>query len=63
MFQLAKTYGTGPAPYRRTIAKPVAESVRVAVDGVAVPAAQVACEAATAGSPSRPTPCRQWAPG
>lgn len=47
VFQLAKTYGTGPAPYRRTIAKPVAESVRVAVDGVAVPAAQVACEAAT----------------
>lgn len=47
VFQLAKTYGTGPAPYRRTIAKPVAESVRVAVDGVAVPAAQVACEAGT----------------
>ena len=47
VFQLAKTYGTGPAPYRRTIAKPVAESVRVAVNGVAVPTAKVACAAAT----------------
>jgi uncharacterized protein (TIGR02217 family) len=32
-FQLAKTYGSGFAPYRRVIAKPVAESVRIAVDG------------------------------
>lgn len=46
-FQLAKTYGTGPAPYRRVIAKPVAESVRVAVNGIAVPPAQVSCDAST----------------
>ncbi|KQP61686.1 glycoside hydrolase family 24 [Methylobacterium sp. Leaf399] len=47
VFQLAKTYGTGPLPYRRVIAKPVAESVRVAVAGVTVPAAKVTCDAAT----------------
>ena len=47
MFQLAKTYGTGPNPYRRTLTKPVAESVRVAVNGIAVPAPQVACDATT----------------
>ncbi|KAB1072829.1 DUF2460 domain-containing protein [Methylobacterium planeticum] len=46
-FALAKTYGTGPAPYRRAIAKPVAESVRVAVAGVEVARARFACEAAT----------------
>jgi uncharacterized protein (TIGR02217 family) len=33
-FQIAKTYGGAFAPYSRTIAKPVAGSVRVAVDGV-----------------------------
>ena len=33
-FQLVKTYGEGIAPYQRTIAKPVEESVRVAVGGV-----------------------------
>ena len=32
-FQLVKTYGAGFAPYAREIAKPVAGSVRVAVDG------------------------------
>src|SRR6476469_9207406 len=32
-FQLLKTYGSADAPYRRAIAKPVAGSVRVAVDG------------------------------
>lgn len=32
-FQLIKTYGSGVAPYQRRIVKPVAESVRVAVDG------------------------------
>jgi uncharacterized protein (TIGR02217 family) len=47
VFQLAKTYGTGPAPYRRVIAKPVAETVRVAVAGVAVPLGQVACDGTT----------------
>lgn len=33
-FQLAKTYGSSFAPYTRVIAKPVAESVRIAVDGI-----------------------------
>jgi uncharacterized protein (TIGR02217 family) len=33
-FQLVKTYGVMHAPYARPIAKPVAGSVRVAVDGV-----------------------------
>jgi uncharacterized protein (TIGR02217 family) len=33
-FQLAKTYGSIHAPYQRPIAKPVAGSVRIAVDGV-----------------------------
>ncbi len=33
-FQLLKTYGAVHAPYQRAIAKPVAGSVRVAVDGV-----------------------------
>ena len=33
-FQLAKTYGGAFAPYARPIAKPVAGTVRVAVDGV-----------------------------
>jgi uncharacterized protein (TIGR02217 family) len=32
-FQLAKRYGSAFAPYQRTIAKPVAETVRVAVAG------------------------------
>jgi len=34
MFQLAKTYGGAFAPYTRPIAKPVAGSVHVAVNGV-----------------------------
>jgi uncharacterized protein (TIGR02217 family) len=33
-FQLVKAYGSEFAPWQRTIAKPVADSVRVAVDGV-----------------------------
>lgn len=33
-FQLRKTYGAGFDPYRRVITKPVAGSVRVALDGV-----------------------------
>ena len=33
-FQLVKTYGSLYAPYQRSIVKPVAESVRVAVDGI-----------------------------
>ena len=47
VFALAKTYGSGPAPYRRAIAKPVAESVRIAVGGVEVARARFTCEAAT----------------
>jgi uncharacterized protein (TIGR02217 family) len=35
-FALAKTYGDTFAPYRRVIAKPVADSVRVAVSGLEV---------------------------
>jgi uncharacterized protein (TIGR02217 family) len=38
-FQLVRTYASGPAVYARPIAKPVADSVRVAVNGVATPAA------------------------
>ncbi len=34
LFQLTKTYGAAFDPYRRPIAKPVAGSVRVAVNGV-----------------------------
>ena len=33
-FQLCKTYSSGPASYARPIAKPVAGTVRLAVDGV-----------------------------
>lgn len=32
-FQLSKTYSSGSNPYRRTITKPVASSVLIAVDG------------------------------
>jgi uncharacterized protein (TIGR02217 family) len=37
-FALSKTYGVGPAPYRRAIAKPVAGTVLVAVGGASVAA-------------------------
>ncbi|KQT58162.1 glycoside hydrolase family 24 [Methylobacterium sp. Leaf456] len=47
VFALAKTYGDGPAPYRRTIAKPVAGSVRIAVSDVEVAMARAACDPAT----------------
>ncbi|GJD29095.1 hypothetical protein PMNALOAF_0327 [Methylobacterium adhaesivum] len=46
-FGLAKTYGSGPLPYRRAIAKPVAESVTVAVAGVVLPPAAFTCDATT----------------
>jgi uncharacterized protein (TIGR02217 family) len=36
MFQLVKSYGSLFAPYQRSILKPVASSVRVAVDGAEV---------------------------
>lgn len=44
-FALVKTYGAGFAPYVRPIAKPVAGSVRVAVDGVETSA--FSCDPAT----------------
>jgi uncharacterized protein (TIGR02217 family) len=47
VFALAKTYGSGPLPYRRAIAKPVAESVTVAVAGVVLPPAAFTCDATT----------------
>ena len=46
-FALAKTYGGGLNPYTRTIAKPVAGSVWVAVAGVELPARAFACDPAT----------------
>lgn len=47
-FPLAKRYGGAHAPYDRPIAKPVAGTVRVAVDGVeAMPETGVTCDAAT----------------
>ncbi|NEV76992.1 TIGR02217 family protein [Rhodopseudomonas sp. BR0C11] len=46
-YQLVKTYGAGFAPYVRTITKPVAGSVRVAVSGVEAAAASFACDPAT----------------
>ena len=42
-FQLTKTYGGGFAPYQRAIAKPVADSVRVAVGGVEVADSAYSC--------------------
>lgn len=47
VFALAKTYGSGPAPYRRAIAKPVSGSVRIAVNGSEVPPADFVCDATT----------------
>lgn len=48
VFPLAKTYGGAHAPYRRLIAKPVAGTVRVAVNGVEQGAgAAYACDPAT----------------
>jgi uncharacterized protein (TIGR02217 family) len=46
-FQLVKTYGAMFAPYVRTIAKPVAGTVVVAVAGVAVAASGYAVDATT----------------
>jgi uncharacterized protein (TIGR02217 family) len=48
VFQLVKTYGSGFAPYQRAIRKPVAGSVRVALDGTEVAlGAGVVCDATT----------------
>ena len=47
-FQLVKTYGSAHAPYGRPIAKPVAGTVRVAVNGVELAAGPAfTCDAAT----------------
>lgn len=46
-FQLIKTYGSGAAAYGRPIRKPVAGSVRVAVAGVELAAADFTCDPAT----------------
>ncbi len=46
-FPLLKTYGSGFAPYRRRIAKPVAGSVRVAVAGREVEPGGFACDPTT----------------
>lgn len=47
VFQLAKTYGGGFAPWTRSIRKPVAGSVRVAVNGVEAPPAAFATDHAS----------------
>lgn len=47
IFQLAKTYGTGPEAVVRPIAKPVAGTVKVAVAGVALGAGTFAVDATT----------------
>ncbi len=59
-FSLTKTYGTSFAPYRRTIAKPVAGSVRVAVAGVELAPAAFTCDATT-GMVTLSTPPRAGA--
>ncbi|HYF53594.1 MAG TPA: DUF2460 domain-containing protein [Salinarimonas sp.] len=46
-FPLVKTYGGAHAPYVRPIAKPVAGSVRIAVDGVELNAVQGSCDPVT----------------
>src|SRR5215218_3568119 len=46
-FQLVKTYGAGHAPHARPIVKPIAGSVRVAVNGVERPSGGFVCDAAT----------------
>ena len=47
VFALAKTYGGAHAPYRRVIAKPVAGTIRVAVNGVEQLAGAFTCDTAT----------------
>lgn len=46
-FQLVKTYGGAFAPYHRAIAKPVAGSARIAVDGVEMSAPDASIDSAT----------------
>ncbi|QGM96328.1 DUF2460 domain-containing protein [Methylocystis parvus] len=47
VFQLTKTYGGAFSAYVRAIAKPVSASVRVAIDGAEITAAQFSLDAAT----------------
>lgn len=47
VFQLAKTYGTGPEAVVRPIAKPVAGTVKVAVAGIALGAGAFAVDTTT----------------
>ena len=47
VFQLSKTYGGAHAPYPRPIAKPVAGTVRIAVDGVDLNGIQESCDPMT----------------
>ncbi|MFC0219227.1 TIGR02217 family protein [Pseudochelatococcus lubricantis] len=46
-FQLVKSYGTGYAPYVRRIAKPLAGTVSVGLDGAALPAEAFDVDTAT----------------
>ena len=46
-FALAKSYGAGPTAYRRAIAKPVAGSVRVAVNGAELASQAFVCSTQT----------------
>lgn len=46
-FSLLKTYGDAGGASRREIAKPVAGSVLIAVDGRSIPPAEVSCDPAT----------------
>ncbi len=50
VFQLGKTYGSFYSPYRRPIAKPVSDSVRVAVDGMEAAQGSAFTLDATAGT-------------
>lgn len=47
VFQLTKTYGTGPDAYARRIQKPVAGTVSLAVAGVALTSAQFSVDTTT----------------
>jgi uncharacterized protein (TIGR02217 family) len=46
-YQLVKTYGASFAPYTRTISKPVAGTVRIAVGGVEAASDAFACDPTT----------------
>jgi uncharacterized protein (TIGR02217 family) len=46
-FQLVKTYGSAFAPYQRPIAKPVAGSVRIAVNGTEIATTWFSCDVTT----------------